>query len=219
MPANYTELEKRLWEAADNLRANSSLKPSEYSVPVLGLIFLRYADFKFGRVEKELALKKRGRGGSWQPYHYQEKGALFLPEEARFGQLVGLPESANIGRELVGAMRAIAADNEELGDALPMDYPKIEKSILLELLRVFNRIPIEEIGEDAFGEIYQYFLGNFAQKEGQKGGEFFTPISVVKLIVEIVEPEYGSVFDPACGAGGDVRTKRVVCEAAIAQGY
>ena len=202
MPANYSELEKKLWEAADNLRANSSLKPSEYSVPVLGLIFLRYADFKFGLVEKELAGRKRGRGGSWKPYHYQKEGALFVPQEARFERLAGLPESADLGGELVGAMEAIAADNDELRDALPQNYPKIEKSILLELLRVFNRVPIEEVGEDAFGEIYQYFLGNFAQKEGQKGGEFFTPISVVKLIVEIVEPEYGSVFDPACGAGG-----------------
>jgi len=202
MPANYSELEKGLWEAADSLRANSSLKPSEYSVPVLGLIFLRYADFKFGQVEKEFAGKKRGRGLKWEPHHYQAKGALFVPEVARFGRLVNLPESADIGKELVGAMEAIAEDNEELKGALPMDYSKIEKPILLELLRVFNRIPIEEIGEDAFGEIYQYFLGNFAQKEGQKGGEFFTPISVVKLIVEIVEPEYGLVFDPACGAGG-----------------
>ena len=107
MPANYSELEKKLWEAADNLRANSSLKPSEYSVPVLGLIFLRYADFKFGQVEKEFAKKKRGRGLKWEPYHYQEKGALFVPEVARFGRLVNLPESADIGKELVGAMKFV----------------------------------------------------------------------------------------------------------------
>lgn len=95
-----------------------------------------------------------------------------MPEEARFQRLLQLPESENLGKELVGAMKAIASYNDELKDALPMDYAKIEKSILAELLKVFNRIPIEKIGADAFGDIYQYFLSNFAQKEGQKGGSF-----------------------------------------------
>ena len=207
MPANYTELEKSLWDAADQLRANSKLKPSEYSVPVLGLIFLRYADYKFFLVKKELekeqakktTKRRRKIGGVGE---YQAKGALYLPEEAWFNNLLDLPESENIGQKLVEAMKAIASKNTELSGVLPTDYVKLEKSVLIELLKVFNRIDIAKIGEDAFGEIYQYFLGNFAQKEGQKGGEFFTPISVVKLIVEIIEPDNGLILDPACGAGG-----------------
>lgn len=202
MPANYTELEKSLWEAADQLRANSKLKPSEYSVPVLGLIFLRYADYKFSLVEQELAKPTSRRRRKIGVANYQAKGAMFLPEEARFNTLLNLPESEDIGQKLVEAMKAIASANKELSGVLPTDYVKLEKSVLVELLKVFNRISIEQIGEDAFGEIYQYFLGNFAQKEGQKGGEFFTPISIVKLIVEIIEPDYGLILDPACGAGG-----------------
>ena len=201
MPANYTEIEKRLWEAADELRANSKLKPSEYSVPVLGLIFLLYADYKFALVEQELAgtMSRRRTVGKAD---YQAKGALYLPETARFQYLLNLPEAEDIGGAINAAMKAIADENEELGGALPRDYNRLEKPILRELLKILNRIPRVDITEDAFGEIYQYFLGNFAQKEGQKGGEFFTPISLVKLIVEVIEPDYGMILDPACGAGG-----------------
>jgi type I restriction enzyme M protein len=201
MPANYTEIEKRLWEAADELRANSKLKPSEYSVPVLGLIFLLYADYKFALVEQELA-GRSSRRRTVGKTDYQAKGALFLPETARFQYLLNLPEAEDIGGAINAATRAIADENEELGGALPRDYNRLEKPILRELLKILNRIPRENITEDAFGEIYQYFLGNFAQKEGQKGGEFFTPVSLVKLIVEVIEPDYGMILDPACGAGG-----------------
>jgi type I restriction enzyme M protein len=201
MPANYTEIEKRLWEAADELRANSKLKPSEYSVPVLGLIFLLYADYKFARVSQEL-VGRSSRRRKVGKTDYQAKGALFLPDEARFDYLLNLPEAEDIGGAINGAMKAIAEENEELGGALPRDYNRLEKPILRELLKILNRIPRDEITEDAFGEIYQYFLGNFAQKEGQKGGEFFTPTSLVRLIVEVIEPDYGMILDPACGAGG-----------------
>ena len=201
MPANYTEIEKRLWEAADELRANSKLKPSEYSVPVLGLIFLLYADYKFTLVEQQLA-GKSSRRRSVGKENYQAKGALFLPESARFDSLLNLPESEDIGGAINAAMKAISDENEELAGALPRDYNRLEKPILRELLKILNRIPRDKITEDAFGEIYQYFLGNFAQKEGQKGGEFFTPISLVKLIVEVIEPNNGRILDPACGAGG-----------------
>jgi type I restriction enzyme M protein len=202
MPANYTEIEKRLWEAADELRANSKLKPSEYSVPVLGLIFLLYADYKFALVDEELKAGRSSRRRTVGKTDYQAKGALFLPDEARFDYLLNLPEAADIGGAINGAMKAIADENEELGGALPRNYNSLEKPILRELLKILNRIPREGITEDAFGEIYQYFLGNFAQKEGQKGGEFFTPTSLVKLIVEVIEPDYGMILDPACGAGG-----------------
>ena len=193
MPANYTEIEKRLWEAADELRANSKLKPSEYSVPVLGLIFLLYADYKFALVEQELAVGGSSRRRTLGKENYQAKGALFLPDEARFDYLLNLPEAADIGGAINAAMKVIADENEELGGALPRNYNSLEKQILRELLKILNRIPRKDITEDAFGEIYQYFLGNFAQKEGQKGGEFFTPTSLVKLIVEVIEPDYGMI--------------------------
>ncbi|MBE9095482.1 class I SAM-dependent DNA methyltransferase [Tychonema sp. LEGE 07203] len=202
MPANYTELEKRLWEAADELRANSKLKPSEYSVPVLGLVFLLYADYKFALVSQQIAAGTSSRRRTVGKADYQAKGALYLPETARFDYLLDRPESDDIGGAINGAMKAIADENEELGGALPRNYNSLEKPILRELLKILNRIPRANITEDAFGEIYQYFLGNFAQKEGQKGGEFFTPISLVKLIVEVIEPNCGRILDPACGAGG-----------------
>ncbi len=197
MPANYTEIEKRLWEAADELRANSKLKPSEYSVPVLGLIFLLYADYKFAWVKQEIGAGGSSRRRTVGKENYQAKGALFLPETARFDYLLYLPEGEDIGGAINGAMKAIAEENEELGGALPRDYNRLEKPILRELLKILNRIPRQEITEDAFGEIYQYFLGNFAQKEGQKGGEFFTPTWLVKLIVEVIRPlakvDFGNV--------------------------
>lgn len=202
MPANYTELEKRLWEAADELRANSKLKPSEYSVPVLGLVFLLYADYKFALVAGEIAAGTSSRRRTVGKADYQAKGALYLPETARFDYLLDRPEAEDIGGAIDAAMKAIADENEELGGALPRNYNSLEKPILRELLKILNRIPRANITEDAFGEIYQYFLGNFAQKEGQKGGEFFTPISLVKLIVEVIEPNCGRILDPACGAGG-----------------
>ena len=216
MPANYTEIEKRLWEAADELRANSKLKPSEYSVPVLGLIFLLYADYKFALVDQELKASSSRRRTVGKT-DYQAKGALFVPETARFDYLLNLPEAEDIGGAINGAMKAIADENEELGGALPRDYNRLEKPILRELLKILNRIPREGITEDAFGEIYQYFLGKFAQKEGQKGGEFFTPTSLVKLIVEVIEPNYGLILDPACGAGGmfvqsAVRVRNKLCQ-------
>jgi len=202
MPANYTELEKRLWEASDDLRANSKLKPSEYSVPVLGLIFLRYADYKFEQVEQQLAGQVSSRRrGSLGPSDYQAKGALYLPPEARYEYLLRLPEDQDIDKALVTAVKAIELANEELRGVLPKDYNRLEKSVLRSLLKTLN-FEVKDIHEDAFGEIYQYFLSNFSQKEGQKGGEFFTPISIVRLIVEVIEPDHGRILDPACGAGG-----------------
>ncbi|WP_024547112.1 class I SAM-dependent DNA methyltransferase [Picosynechococcus sp. NKBG15041c] len=202
MPANYTELEKKLWEAADNLRANSALKPSEYSVPVLGLIFLRYADYKFALVEQVLATQATSRRRrTIGAADYQAQGALFLPPEARYQYLLDLPEDEDIGQAIATAISLIESENEELKGVLPTTYKRLESSILRDLLKTLN-FKLDDIHEDAFGEIYQYFLANFSQKEGQKGGEFFTPITIVKLIVEIIEPDHGRILDPACGAGG-----------------
>src|ERR1035437_2353446 len=199
MPAIHSDLEKRLWDAADELRANSKLKSSEYSVPVLGLIFLRYADHKFTEAEKKMpqssGRRKIGKAD------YQAQGVLYLPEKARFGYLLNLPEGTDIGKAINEAMKAIEADNEDLKDVLPKTYNSIDKTLLVSLLKNFAAIPMTIEG-DAFGKIYEYFLGKFAMSEGQKGGEFFTPISIVKLIVEIIEPFHGQILDPASGSGG-----------------
>jgi type I restriction enzyme M protein len=199
VPANHTDLEKRLWDAADELRANSKLKSSEYSVPVLGLIFLRYADHKFREADRKMpASSGRRKIGKAD---YQAQGVLYLPEKARLGYLLNLPEGSDIGKAINEAMKAIEADNEDLKDVLPKTYNSLEKNLLVSLLKNFAAIPMTIEG-DAFGKIYEYFLGKFAMAEGQKGGEFFTPTSIVKLIVEIIEPFHGKIFDPACGSGG-----------------
>jgi type I restriction enzyme M protein len=200
MNHNGNEIESHLWEAADELRANSKLKSSEYSVPVLGLVFLRYADFKFQAAATEL----EGAGGGRRkigPADYQAKGVLYLPENARFSTLIRLPEGANIGAAINDAMRAIEVDNPDLVDVLPKTYNRFENTLLKELLKTMNSVPMDIEG-DAFGKIYEYFLGHFAMSEGQKGGEFFTPIAIVQLIVGIIEPFHGRIFDPACGSGG-----------------
>ena len=202
MNTNLNELERRLWSAADELRANSELKSSEYSIPVLGLIFLRYADHKFTLAEGELASEmtssRRRRADKTE---YQARGVFYLPKEARFGHLLNLSEDENIGQAITDAMKAIEAENPQVNGVLPKTYNRLEKSTLIELLRIMEQIPMEIEG-DAFGKIYEYFLGNFAMTEGQRGGEFFTPTSLVKLIVEIIEPFQGRILDPACGSGG-----------------
>jgi type I restriction enzyme M protein len=200
MANNHSEIEKRLWASADELRANSKLKSSEYSVPVLGLIFLRYADHRFTQAETELKGKGTGRRAIGKE-DYQAKGVMFLPPTARFSHLLTLPEGENIGKAINEAMKAVEAENEELKGVLPKSYTKIDNSTLVALLKNLSAIPVDAEG-DTFGKIYEYFLGNFARAEGQKGGEFFTPTSLVKLIVQIIEPYHGRIFDPACGSGG-----------------
>ncbi len=192
------DLESRLWSAADKLWANTGLKPSEFSTPVLGLIFLRYAERRFHEVEAAL-LKKGTPASEIEPFDYKAEGALYLPKKARFAYLADLPEGDNIGKAINDAMTAVEAANDELKGVLPRSFNKIENPVLVELLRLLGPVEIEG---DAFGKIYEYFLGNFALMEGQKGGVFYTPTSIVKLIVEILEPYHGQIFDPACGSGG-----------------
>ncbi|MFQ5594042.1 MAG: N-6 DNA methylase, partial [Anaerolineae bacterium] len=205
MLTDYNEIEKRLWEAADELRANSRLRSAEYSVPVLGLIFLRYADHQFARVKEELEAELKAASGRRRreigKIDYQARGVMYLPEEARFSSLVQLPEGTDIGRAINDAMRAVEAANEDLRGVLPKTYNRLGNNVLFALLKNFNSIPMGVEG-DSFGKIYEYFLGKFAMSEGQRGGEFFTPTSLVKLIVEIIEPFHGRIFDPACGSGG-----------------
>ena len=174
------QLEDRLWKAADQLRANSSLAASQYSIPVLGLIFLRSAGSREGRLSGQ--------------------DVMFVPDTARFSHLKALPEGTDIGQALNRAMEAIEVENPDLQGVLPHDYSRLGSAVLAELLLI-GSIP-DDVEGDAFGKIYQYFLGEFAMTEGQRGGEFFTPTSIVKLIVDIIEPFSGRILDPACGSGG-----------------
>jgi type I restriction enzyme M protein len=197
---DLTELEHKLWGTADNLRANSKLKSSEYSTPVLGLIFLFYVDRRFEkartRIENQVTNRRKiGRAD------YHAEHVVYLPDVARFERLLKLPEQENLGKALNDAMEAIEKNNADLVGVLPRTYTKIDDDTLVELLRTLNSLP-DSLEGDALGLIYEYFLGQFAQAEGQKGGEFFTPTSIVQLIVEIIEPFHGKIFDPACGSGG-----------------
>jgi len=175
--SNTTEIEKRLWGAADELRANSSLKASEYSVPVLGLIFLRYADQRFTAVEQALDQQTSTRR-QVGPIDYQARGVMYLPPVARYNYLLNLPEGQDTGRALNDAMRAIEDENDDLRGVLPRNYTSLDNASLVELLKLFASVPMDIEG-DAFGKIYEYFLGKFAMSEGRKGGEFFTPTALV----------------------------------------
>ena len=211
MNHNGNNIEARLWDAADELRANSKLKSSEYSVPVLGLVFLRYADHKFQAAAAALAGVHSGRR-TMGPADYQARGVLYLPPTARFSALITLPEGSGIGSAINDAMRVIEAENPDLKDVLPKTYNRFENALLKELLKTLNSVPMDIEG-DAFGKIYEYFLGHFAMSEGQKGGEFFTPTAIVQLIVSIIEPFHGRIFDPACGSGGMfVQSARFITE-------
>jgi type I restriction enzyme M protein len=194
------EIEKHLWQVADELRANSKLKSSEYSMPVLGLIFLRYASEKFAAAEKELERRKQNGRRETGATDYQARGVIFLADASRFENLLKLPEGSDIGRAINLAMTLIENNNPKLEGVLPKSYQSLENDLLATLLKTFSTIPMME--GDVFGKIYEYFLGEFAKAEGSKGGEFFTPTSLVKLIVEIIEPFHGRIFDPACGSGG-----------------
>jgi type I restriction enzyme M protein len=205
------QLEKELWNAADNLRANSDLKSSEYSTPVLGLIFLKFADNNYRRHEDEILAEYKKLKGTRNEKKLSkiavEKCGFYLPDHARYQHLLELPEKEDIAKALKEAMKAIEEYKPELAGVLPKDeYFRLTrdektKTIPNNLLKNFANIPADTSG-DLFGQIYEYFLAEFARSEGQKGGEFFTPRSVVRLMVEIIEPHGGKVFDPACGSGG-----------------
>lgn len=204
------ELKDRLWATADQLRANSGLKATEYAEPVLGLIFLRFADVKYSQYEAEINSEfNRLKGTRMErPIHEIaiEKCGYYLPQESRYNELLNLPDNANLAEAVKNAMIAIEKYTKELEDTLPKDiYYSVNTPenplVLSNLLRNFKDIP-ENVELDIFGEIYEYFLGKFALAEGQGGGEFFTPSSVVKYMVEVLNPKEGKILDPACGSGG-----------------
>jgi type I restriction enzyme M protein len=198
MATDLQEFSRTLFAAANQLWTNTNLRPDQYAQPVLALIALRQMEAKFEAVHAELSPKYKGRLKP-SPADYQAKGAIFLPDNARFSRLLELPGTVYLGAELNAAMKAIADANLDLAGVLPQGYTGLPNSVLQELLRLLAPLKIEG---DAYGLIFEYFMGQFASAYMQKGGEFFTPASIVKLIVEVIEPYHGKIFDPACGSGG-----------------
>lgn len=200
------KLEAELWRAADQLRANSKLTASEYSMPVLGLIFLRHAYNRFLKVkidvEKNLPSHSERGKRPLTKKDFEEQNSMFLPDKAQFDYLVSLPESADIGGAIDNAMKLIEEEYDNLKGVLPKNFSIFSKDLLRELLRIFNKEVLQKAEGDLFGKIYEYFLGKFAMTGAQEGGEFFTPMSLVQTIVNVIEPDQGIVFDPACGSAG-----------------
>ncbi|QGZ96628.1 class I SAM-dependent DNA methyltransferase [Terricaulis silvestris] len=200
------EIEKRLWSSADNLRANSNFASNEYFLPVMGLIFLRHAYSRFLKVRAEIepALPKRaGQTRALTKEDFSGRGAIYLQPTAQFDHLAALPDSADRAKAIIAAMESIEGDYDSLAGTLPKsEYTELDNDVLGNLLRVFNDPALQKANGDVFGRIYEYFLTQFADLKAHDGGEFFTPVSLVQLIVNVIEPEHGKVLDPACGSGG-----------------
>ncbi|MDD6337948.1 MAG: class I SAM-dependent DNA methyltransferase [Lentisphaeria bacterium] len=216
---NIRKLEADLWESADLLRADSKLTSNQYCMPVLGLIFLRYAYSRFKKVEAEILKNRPSRGGKVMPVEasdFAAKSALFLPREAQYDLLVNLPGDIasagltgidghpikSLGEAVNNAMLLIEAQSEQLTGVLPQTYTDFSDGLLAELLRIFNNDQIDSVGGDVIGRIYEYFLNKFAKNIASDDGVFFTPKSLVKMIVNVIEPKKGTLLDPACGSGG-----------------
>lgn len=216
---NIRKLEAELWESADLLRAGSKLTSNQYCMPVLGLIFLRYAYSRFKMVEAEILKNRPSRGGRVMPVEasdFAAKSALYLPKEAQYDYLVNLPSDISsaglvnkdgdimnsLGEVVNNAMALVEDQSEQLVGVLPKDYTMFNDDLLGELLRIFNNSALDEVGGDIIGRIYEYFLNKFAKNIASDDGVFFTPKSLVKMIVNIIEPKSGILFDPACGSGG-----------------
>ena len=213
------KLEADLWESADLLRADSKLTSNQYCMPVLGLLFLRYAYGRFKRVEAEILKNRPSRGGRVlpvEPGDFASKSALFLPKEAQFDYLVNLPANIasaklknahsqplnSLGEVVNNAMELVEAQSEKLKGVLPKTYTDFKDELLAELLRTFNNNALDDVGGDVMGRIYEYFLSKFAKNIASDDGVFFTPKSLVKMIVNVLEPTHGVLLDPACGSGG-----------------
>lgn len=203
---DIAKLEDTLWEAADQLRANSKLTSSEYCFPILGIIFLRHATNRYNavaaRIEEEKAAGKLPKKLPITKAHFIARRALMLPLEARYETLIALPKDTNLGEALVEAMNAIERDFEPLLNQLPKDYEKFDNDLLESMLRLFDNETLRRASGDVFGRIYEYFLMKFAIQGAQDNGEFFTPPSLVQMIVNVIEPDHGVVADLACGSGG-----------------
>ena len=200
------ELEKRLWSSADNLRANSPFASNEYFLPVMGLIFLRHALSRFLKIKEEIEVTLPKRGGKVRALtkeDFSQKGSIFLRPQAQFDHLVSLPDSVDRAQAIIDAMEGIEKDYETLRGALPKgEYQELDNGVLGQILRTFNDPALKRADGDVFGRIYEYFLTQFADQKAHDGGEFFTPVSIVEMIVNVIEPDSGRVLDPACGSGG-----------------
>lgn len=210
-------IEKRLWSAADTLRSNSNYASNEYFLPVMGLIFLRHAYSRFLKVKEEVEANLPQRGGKTRELKkedFSQKGAIFLKSEAQFDYLVSLRDDSKRADAIFEAMDSIETDYETLKGVLPKsEYKDLDNEVLGQLLRQLNPEELKSVSGDVFGRIYEYFLTKFADLKAHDGGEFFTPISLVSLIANVIEPERGIVFDPACGSGGMfVQSARLVEE-------
>ncbi|GAB6081983.1 type I restriction-modification system subunit M [Desulfuromonas carbonis] len=208
-------IEKRLWSAADTLRANSNYASNEYFLPVMGLVFLRHAYSRFLGVKDAIEAGLPTRGGKTRPLtkeDFSQKSAIFLQPKAQFDTLVALPDSADRAKAIIDAMESIEADYENLRGVLPKsEYQELDNAVLGQLLRTLNPEELKRVSGDVFGRIYEYFLTQFADQKAHDGGEFFTPVSLVSLIANVIEPAGGTVLDPACGSGGMfVQSARVV---------
>lgn len=203
---NIEAIEKRLWNSADNLRANSNYASNEYFLPVMGLIFLRHAFSRFLMVKESMEAKRPMRGGKPLPFakaDFSGKGAIFLSPEAQFDYLVNLPDDKDRAKAIIHAMETIEEDYETLKGVLPKaEYQEIENNVLGQLLRTFNDPALKSAKGDVFGRIYEYFLTGFADLKAHDNGEFFTPVSLVQMIGNVIEPDHGKVLDPATGSGG-----------------
>ena len=198
MSVDLQDLSRRLFQTANQLWTNTDLRPDQYAQPVLALIALRQMEAKFDLVHSELAKTFTGRLKPEAP-DYHAKGAVYLPDNARFSYLLGLPETENLAEALNAAMKGITEHNPDLAGVMPQGYGSLPNGVLRELMRLLAPLKIDG---DAYGMIFEFFMGEFASAYMQKGGEYFTPASIVKLIVDIIEPYHGKVFDPACGSGG-----------------
>lgn len=206
---NIKQLETELWDAADDLRANSKLTAAEYKDPLLGLVLLRFAQNRFEdakiEVENKLPINPRtGKKREANKGDYAGEGAMFLPEKAKYDYLADLPEAANIAEAINNAMKLIEAEYPDLEGILPKSYQEFDDKLLRDLVRVFNKDAVKNAKGDVFGRIYEFFLMKFSMQGAgaQEGGEFFTPPSLVNLIVNFIQPNHGIVHDPACGSGG-----------------
>ena len=208
-------IEKRLWSAADTLRANSNYASNEYFLPVMGLVFLRHAYSRFLGVKDAIEAGLPTRGGKTRALtkeDFSQKSAIYLQPKAQFDSLVALPDSADRAKAIIDAMESIEADYDNLRGVLPKsEYQELDNAVLGQLLRTLNPEELKRVSGDVFGRIYEYFLTQFADQKAHDGGEFFTPVSLVSLIANVIEPAGGTVLDPACGSGGMfVQSARVV---------
>lgn len=199
-------IEKRLWGAADNLRANSTYASNEYFLPVMGLVFLRYAYSRYLSVKDDIEANLPTRGGKKRALtkeDFSQKNAIYLRPNAQFDHLVALPDSEDRAKAVIAAMESIETDYESLRGALPKsEYQELDNDVLGQLLRTLNPDELKQVSGDVFGRIYEYFLTQFADDKAHDDGEFFTPVSLVSLIAHVLEPDCGTVLDPACGSGG-----------------